>query len=200
MIESLRKDVKIMAMNRVLPRAGALALVCSLIGLGARAENPQPLPAPFPEVRYQQMCAKSPFAVATAAATAAPTPGFATHLYVGATWRALGKDWVAIKDRESQQAPPICLEVGTTGTDGMRVEAVHWSEATARTTVDVSKNGEKFTLAFDEELMKEGTPPLAVPRQPGFSPNNPFNRNRMFPQIPGQPPQTRRRPVIPSGP
>ena len=198
---------------------GLLALVFGLIGLGAWAEIPQPLPAPFPETRYQQMSAKSPFAVATAssASTAAPTPGFAVQLYVDGIAHVSKTDWVAIKNRDPQDPgkPTVMfVEVGGTTTDGMKVNAVHWSEM-GKSTVDVtSKDGEKATLTFDEMAIKNpGGAPSMVPGQPGvrmpplpgqgrpvgFPASGPFqqpggqiNRNRVFlPQansvMPGQP-------------
>jgi hypothetical protein len=162
------------------------------------ASPPQPLPTPFPEARYQRMSSKSPFAVAsaTANANAAPTPGFAAQLYVDGLAHVGKKDFVAIKSRDPDQQSVIFLAVGDSTSDGMKVERVQWSEQMGKSTVDVSKNGEKATLIFDEQQMaKNGASAPAVPGQvgvrlptipgrpsTGFPPQSP----RIFPQ-PGQP-------------
>ena len=54
------------------------------------------------------MSARSPFAVATAAAaaTAAPTPGFASQLYVDGIAHVGKTDFVAIKSRDPDAARP----------------------------------------------------------------------------------------------
>jgi len=161
-----------MAMNRKLPPL--LVLVSGVIGLAAWAESTQPsqpLPTPFPEARYQQMSAKSPFAVAsaTAVATAAPTPGFASQLYIDGVAHVGKKDFVAIKSRDPDQPTVNFLEVGGTSPDGMKVERVQWSEEMGKSTVDVTKNGEKATLIFDEQQMAKnaGAAPAVMPGQPG---------------------------------
>lgn len=190
-----------------------LALVFSLIGLRAWAESSQPLPTPFPEARYQQMSAKSPFAVATAGADAgaAPTPGFAANLYVDGVSHLLNKDWVAIKSRDPDDQQVIFQEVGTTTPDGMKVVSVKWSSETGKSTVDVTKGGEKATLTFDESQIAKnagpapGQPGLRLPTLPGQGrmgfpgqnggfnqPGMAYNRNRVFPQqqvngVPGSP-------------
>jgi hypothetical protein len=205
---------KVMIMNRKLPPL--LVLVSGLIGLASWAESTppsQPLPTPFPEVRYQQMSAKSPFAVATAssAATAAPTPGFAAQLYVDGVAHVGKTDFVAIKSRDPDQPAVIFLEVGKSAPDGMKAERVQWSDEMGKSTVDVSKNGEKATLIFDEaQLAKNasavpavmpGQPGIRLPTMPGqgrpvgfplqnrglMQPGGPFAGPRAFPQ-PGAPP------------
>jgi len=208
---------------------GILAYVFGLMGLGAWAETSQPLPAPFPEARYQQMSAKSPFAVASAgAATAAPTPGFAAQLYVDGVAHVGKTDFVAIKSRDADKPAAIFLEVGGTTNDGLKAERVHWSDELGKSTVDVTKAGEKATLLFDEQTVKNPPPgAVAPPGQPGMRlpalpgqgrpvgfpmQNGQNGRYRVFPQqpqvqpqAPGMPPNAgapidiRRRRVIQSG-
>jgi hypothetical protein len=139
-------------MKRKLPLAAMLAPICGLAGLTAWAGNAQPLPTPYPEARYRQMSAKSPFAVASAssAAMAAPTPGFAAQLYVDGVAHIGQTDFVAIKSRNPDKPAVMFVEVGQVTDDGMKVERVQWSEESARSTVQVSKGGEKAVLAFDE--------------------------------------------------
>ena len=149
-----------------------LAFLCglmALMGLAAWAETAQPLPTPFPEVRYQQMSAKSPFAIASAdaAATAAPTPGFAAQLYVDGAAHVGNTDYVAIKTRSPEEGKPAVFlaQVGETTADGIKIERLIWSQEMGKTTVEISKNGEKATLAFDEDAIKNAQPP---PGQPGM--------------------------------
>ena len=222
-----------MTMKRNVP--SSFAFVCVLMGLmclGVWAETSHPLPTPFPEGRYQQMSAKSPFAVATATtdAAAAPTPGFAAQLYVDGLAHVGTTDYVAIKTKTPEEGKPVVVlvEVGKSTDDGIRVDGVKWSSEMGKSTVDVSKAGEKATLAFDEATVKNPpAPPVQVagmqlPRLPGqmragnFGPAGPFqqpgailNRSRNFPQMQPNnmtaPPigpmgvERRRRSVIPSG-
>jgi hypothetical protein len=199
---------------------GLLALGSALIGLAAWAETSHPglaaqpagpLPTPFPEMRYQQMSAKSPFAVAsaTAEATAAPTPGFAAQLYVDGIAHAGSTDYVAIKTRAPEEGKPavVLVEVGKSTEDGIKVESVKWSDEPGKSTVDVSKAGEKATLSFDEDTIKSAPAPaqgpvpggVRLPMMPGqrppgfpvngFQPGPQFNRMRVFPQQPQTPGQ-----------
>jgi hypothetical protein len=182
-----------------------MALAAGLIAPAARAGTPQPLPTPFPEARYRQMSARSPFAVATAAAapTAAPTPGFAAQLYVDGMAHVGKTDFVAIKSRDQDKAA-IFLEVGKSTPDGMKVERVKWSSEMGKSTVDVAKGGEKATLAFDEQQIlnngrqpQPGMPAPPVPILPGQprppllpGQNGQLRHVRMFPpQMPVQPGQ-----------
>jgi len=189
-------------MKRNMPWAGLLALVSGLMGLGAWAETSQPLPTPFPEARYKEMSAKSPFAVATAdaASTAAPTPGFAAQLYVDGVAHVGQTDFVVIKSRDPDKPLAIFLEVGKSTDDGLKVERVKWSDEMGKSTVDVSKAGERATLAFDEEQMAKnaGEAPPGAPGQQVRMPmlpgqgrpagfplqNGQFNRNRVYYQQP----------------
>ena len=187
----------------------------------------QPLPTPFPPARYEEMSAKSPFALATAAApTAAPTPGFAADLYVNGVARLGTNDYVTIKQRGDDKTV-IFLAVGHLNDDGLKVERVEWSDEMAKTKVFVSKAGEKATLTFDQaEMAKAALPPPSSPVQmpvmpggrrgypipPGGRPGFPMQlggRPMGFPQQPGMPNaggpgqphmQFRRRSLIPPAP
>jgi hypothetical protein len=164
----------------------------------------QPLPTPYPEARYSQMSAKSPFAVATAVATAAPTPDFAAQLYVDGVVNINGTDFAAIKSRASDQPLSLFLAVGKTSDDGLKVERVKWSDEIGKSTVDVSKNGERATLAFDQDTIKTagsqpgmpqpGGPGIRLPSLPGQG--RPMN----FPMQGGQQPQFNNRFAVPAQP
>lgn len=203
------------AIARTLPW---LALIGSLTVLAAVPDGSQPLPTPFPEARYSRMSLRSPFAVATATATAAPTPGFAAQLYVDGVAHVGSSDFVAIKSRDPDQPNVIFLEVGKSTPDGLKADRIKWSDETGKSTVDVSKDGEKATLAFDEANIKSapagpgpGGPAQRLPALPNFGrpmnfpPQNgqPQFNNRFGGQMqPGQPisgPVRRVRGLIPSG-
>jgi hypothetical protein len=165
-------------MHRSLPPARILAFVSGFLGLGAWAGTLVPLPTPFPEARYREMKSRSPFAVATATAVEAPaaTPGFAAQLYVDGLAEAGGVDYVAIKSRDSAKPETLFVEVGRSTQDGIKVEKVQWSDEAGKSTVLVSKEGEKATLEFDEQTVKTsaiaagpGEPPVPGPG-PGFPP------------------------------
>jgi hypothetical protein len=193
---------------------GSLALAFILagpMGWGAPAQPSQPLPTPFPEARYQRMSAKSPFAVASgAAAPVAPAgPGFASQLYISAVAQIGEKDFVTVKSRDPDKPFSAFLEVGGTTADGMKVQSMQWSDERAKTTVTVVSNqGEKATLAFDQEQMDKnaaasvqpapgpypGQPGVRLPIPPGQGPppgfpmaNGQFQRNRAFFQQQAQP-------------
>jgi hypothetical protein len=165
-------------MNRTISRAGLLAFISGLMVLGAWAGTSLPFSTPFPETRYRQMSAKSPFSLAPAApaAAAAATPGFAAQLFVDGVAHIGQTDFVAIKSRDPAQAAPIFLEVGESTGDGMKVERVKWSDEMGRSTVDVTKGGEKATLVFDEAQL--ATNSIATqPGQPEIPPPDaPLNR------------------------
>lgn len=209
-------------------RNSAMALLFAMATIAAMAESAQPLPTPFPETRYQSMRARSPFAVATAAApTAAPTPGFAAQLYVDGVAHAGNTDYVAIKSRDPDNHKVLFVEVGKTTDDGLKVERVTWSDQMGKSSVDVSKAGEKATLLFDQAQIAAATAttsqaqtPPGMPPQPifpgqrrqlNFPPQNgqPQYGPRFYPVRPGQDntvqpgvgnfPQRRIRGVIPSG-
>jgi hypothetical protein len=154
------------------------------------------------------MSARSPFAVSTAtAAAAAATPGFAAQLYVDGVAHVGKTDFVAIKSRDPSQQDVIFLEVGKSTDDGLKVEGVKWSDEMGKSTVDVSKGGEKATLEFDEQTVKTPTAApiptqVRLPMLPGGRPINfpPQNGqfNRFFPQQPGQPMGPNQTPVMPN--
>jgi hypothetical protein len=189
-------------MKRTSPWAAVPALLCWLLPPGLRAETP--LPTPFPEARYQQMSARSPFAIATASAAATPaaTPGFASQLYVDGVAHVGKTDFVAIKSRDPTQQSVIFLEVGKTNPDGLKVERVIWSNTLGKSTVDVSKAGERATLEFDEQNLKNGMASAAPPGEPGMPmPNMPVpGRPMNFPMPNGQPPYNRFFPPQPGQP
>jgi hypothetical protein len=180
-------------MKRSLAHAATLTLGCVL---PAWAGTSQPLPTPFPELRYQSMSARSPFAISTASsAVAAPTPDFAAQLYIDGVGHVGNADFVAIKSRDPTNHKVLFLQVGKSSADGLTVERVIWSDQTGKSTVDVSKAGEKATLIFDQAQMASNEtasqPVLPQPMLAGRQQVLPglFHRNgRPIPQIYQAPP------------
>jgi len=139
-----------------------MALGGCLPGQVAHAGASQALPTPYPEGRYREMCTRSPFAVATAAAAvAAATPGFATELFVDGVAHVGTSDFVAIKSRDMDKGAAVFLEVGQSTEDGIKIERVRWSDEMGKSTVEVSKGTEKATLVFDEAQMAKNAPAYA---------------------------------------
>jgi hypothetical protein len=135
------------------------------------------------------MVARSPFSVATVAGVCArtATPDFAAQLYVDGVAHVGQTDFVAIKSRDPAQASTIFLEVGKSAEDGMKVERVKWSDQIGKSTVDVSKGGEKATLIFDEAqvvAMAGALTQIIQPGQPEIQyPGAPFHRYRFDPSV-----------------
>jgi hypothetical protein len=206
MIESRGRRDYAEVVIRNIPRMGIQALICALGAAGAMAEPAQPLPTPFPEARYQAMSEHSPFAVATVAApVAAATPGFAMQLYVNGIAHWGNTDYVAIKSRDPDSKGKVYfVEVGKTTDDGIKVERIRWSDEMGKSTVDVSKGGERATLVFDQDAIAtaasqagaqaQSLPMIRQPLYPGqvrqlnFPPMNgqPQYGPRNFPPQPGQ--------------
>ena len=164
-----------------LAAAGLLALGAGMMAPAARAGNSLPLPTPYPESRYQEMSARSPFAVSTASAAPAATPDFAAQLYVDGVAHIGETDYVAIKSRDPDKAEAVFLAVGEKAEDGMKVERVDWSDEMGHSRVEVSKGGERATLSFDQaemakaaSTMTAGLPPSRrnLWQQPTLEENN----------------------------
>ena len=156
------------------PRVGIAALIAGMMGVSARGDSAQPLPTPYPAARYGPMSARSPFAVASApaASTAAPTPGFAANLYIDGVAQVDQTNYVVIKSRDPDK-PAIFLAVGESAPDGMKVERIRWSDDTGKSTVDVTKNGERATLAFDEAQISKTPDQQQAPGQQVWIPGQP---------------------------
>ena len=174
-------------MQRPSPIARSLALSAGFIAMRLWAGASQPLPTPFPQARYQQMSARSPFVLATAATPqAAPTPGFASQLYVDGIAHVGDTDFVAIKSRNPTPGKPVTifLAVGQSTEDGMKVDRVQWSDQMGKSTVNVSKGGERATLIFDEAQIAKAAPMIIPqPMRYGYRP-----LHRIHPFGPDYPP------------
>jgi len=170
------------------------------------------VPAPYTFARYQPMMDRSPFAVATAPAVAAPTPNFAKDLYVANAAHSEEGDFVAIASSADKNFKKYLSSKGPE--DGYSIINIEWSEKVGATKVTIGKDGQTATLTFNEALIKQPTatgPPPQMPEQRNVQaqpivpapvtqpqPNYQQQRPAPVPQLPTPPPRIRG--VIPKNP
>jgi len=176
------------------------------------------VPKPYTFARYQAMLDRSPFAVATAPAPAAPTPNFAKDLYVANAAHSKDGDFVTIASSADKNFKKYLTT--TTPDDGYSIVKIDWSDKVGATKVTIAKDDQTATLTFNEALLKQsvatGQPPQApqpmVPQQPmvqaqpivpppvNTQPQQNFQQQRPapIPQLPTPPPRVRG--VIPKNP
>ena len=121
------------------------------------------VPARPPFDRYTLMMNKSPFAVATANALAAPTPSFAKDLYVANAARTQDGDLVTVQSATDRNLKEYLSTKGP-NEHGYAISDIEWSEKPAQTKVTISKDGQFATIGFNQALMTQAPP---SPQQPG---------------------------------
>jgi hypothetical protein len=156
------------------------------------------------------MMKRSPFAVATAAAVAAPTPNFAKDLYIANAARTPEGDLITLAsttDKNFKKYP-----TSTTPDDGYSILNVDWSNRVGETKVTIGKGGQTATLTFNQALISQmpsnpapvfQPPPQQVQQGAGVPPvpqyNNPsIVKPGLVPTLPTPPPRVRG--VIPRSP
>ena len=171
------------------------------------------VPKPYTFARYQAMLDRSPFAIATAPVTAAPTPNFAKDLYVANAAHSKDGDFVTIASSADKNFKKYLTT--TTPEDGYSIVKIEWSDKVGATKVTIAKDDQTATLTFNEALLKQsvatGQPPQAPPQpmvqaQPIVPPpvntqpqqNIQQQRPAPIPQLPTPPPRVRG--VIPKNP
>jgi hypothetical protein len=135
------------------------------------------IPTVFPAERYEQMIAKSPFALATppAPVAAPPDKSFADGWFVSGLAQLDGKDFVTIKSRDLGVQLSL---FGTDAKDGISLQKVEWSPAIGRSTVTIMKDGQTAKLEFNQAELQSGANAPAAPaaqppgmiRPPGTNP------------------------------
>ena len=111
------------------------------------------LPVATPLERYQPMLDKSPFALATQAATPPPvtdTAGFSKDLILIGISRLRGGQFVSIASRDQSQH--FSLSNGDSY-NGITVASVDWSDAVGKTKVTLKQGSEYGVVCFDEALL-----------------------------------------------
>jgi hypothetical protein len=147
------------------------------------------VPEAFPASRYDQMMARSPFALATPVAP--PTaPGFAANLYVTGLAKVDGRDFVSISSRDLQTK--LSILSGDPAGDGISLVSVQWSDELGKSKVTLRKGAETAVIGFDEMAIKSAlVPNIAAPPQPGPVTGRP----QVIPQIPRPLQQTVNSPI-----
>ena len=169
-------------------------MVCSMPAVWAwGAENAVPTAASAE--RYAHMAEHSPFALASAVASAAaPQASFAANWYVGGIGRLGDTDFVTIKARDlSTQFSLYGREPNAQ--NGVTLASVHWSETVGKSTVVLQKGAETAKLEFNEAELRGppqatvaagvppgGRPPLPVAPLPVSTGPMPIARTSALPQ------------------
>jgi hypothetical protein len=120
------------------------------------------IPTDFPAERYEQMIAKSPFALATppAPVAAPPEKNFADGWYVSGLAQLDGKDFVTIKSRDLSVQLSL---FGNEPRDGVTLQKVEWSKSIGRSTVTIAKDGQTAKREFNQAELSSGAAPAAAP-------------------------------------
>lgn len=142
--------------------------------------------------RYVAMLKKSPFAVATAQAVAAPTPNFAKDLYVANVARTSDGALVTVQSAVDRNLKEYLTSKGPNEHGYAISGEIQWSDKPGQTKVPVSKDGQFATLGFNQTLIAQPLPagpqpvqpvPQPVVPAPAYVPPKPFNQGAtMTPQ------------------
>jgi len=161
--------------RHLLPVSFPCLLVASAFSAPAPNAAPNPVPnasavpeelTPWPITRYEKMIRKSPFAPATAAPSAAPTPSFAANLYVSGLAKIGDRDFVSISSRD--QTSKFSLFAGETNSQDIQLVSVQWADAVGKSKVTVKKGTEFGVLEYDQALIQKAA--QAIPTVPGMQP------------------------------
>ena len=137
----------------------------------ALAADQPPFAQPFE--RYAPMLARSPFALATEPAPAAPadTAGFAKDLVLTGAVRMGSGEYVTIASRDQSQR--FGLMAGETY-NGITLVSIAWSEAAGKTRATLKRGTEYAVICFDEAAVRSGpaapTPALSGNQSPAAAP------------------------------
>jgi len=146
------------------------ALFAGIIGLSVdlRADD---VPTKLSFDRYHRMIDQSPFAVATAVVAPAATPNFAADLYVANAARSRDGVMVTIASTSDREFKKYLTS--KTPVDGYALVSIKWSKRVGKTTVTISKDGQRATLGFNQMLSVQPLPnraPAAVQAPPAQRP------------------------------
>lgn len=127
-------------------------------------------PKAWPKERYQQLAARSPFALATPVATSAPSAPFAANLYVTGLAKIGEIDYVYLSTRDQQTR--YTLASGIAGPEDMSLVGIEWNPQIGKSKVTIQKGGETGVLEFDQAVIQAqpqaqvAPPPPQVPQPP----------------------------------
>lgn len=153
-------------------------ILFAALTIGAIAVRADDVPKAFAFNRYQGMLDKSPFAVATAAATPAATPPVFKDLYVAnAAQGGPEGDMVTIASTADKNFKKYLTT--KTPADGFSISNIEWSDKVGATKVTISKDGQFATLTFNQAVLSQSIasanpqPQAGAPPQPGAAPQPP---------------------------
>ena len=112
--------------------------------------------------RYEAMLKRSPFAVATADASAGATPDFAKDLYVANAAHSTEGDFVTLASTTDKNLKEYLSTKETV--HGYSISNIQWSDQVGETKVTITKDGQFATLTFNEALAQPGDPKSSRPR------------------------------------
>lgn len=119
--------------------------------------------------RYTAMLKKSPFAVATGPAVAAPTPNFAKDLYVANVARTSDGALVTVQSAVDRNLKEYLTSKGP-NEHGYAISGdIQWSDKPGQTKVPISKDGQFATIGFNQALIAQPLP-AGPPPIPGGAP------------------------------
>ena len=183
-----------------------ILLGASFLCLGTVGWAKDDLPTTQKFARYEPMLKRSPFAVASAGATAT-APDFAKDLYIANAAHSPEGDFVTLASTTDKNLKEYLSTKETI--HGFSISNIQWSDQVGETKVTISKDGQFATLTFNEALLSQAIqnpvaqiqqPQIQQPQLPNHNVRTPGNpqgqvqRPMAVPQIPTPPPHTR--PVI----
>lgn len=120
--------------------------------------------------RYDALCAKSPFAIATAVVAPVQQPLFAANWYVTSVARVDDTNFATIKSRDLTTQFSL---YGDQAVDGVVLASVEWSDTIGKSAVILRKGTETARLEFNEAQLRApagataGASPAPVGGKPG---------------------------------
>src|SRR6058998_3503065 len=135
------------------------------------------LPPQFNFDRYSKMVDHSPFAIATAMAAPAATPGFAKDLYIANAARSPEGDMVTLASTSDHNFKKYLTT--REPVDGYSIGNIEWSDKVGATKVTISKDGNFATITFNQALLLQAAPNPGVasrsfaPPMPALPGSNP---------------------------
>ncbi|HEX8281692.1 MAG TPA: hypothetical protein VF551_09955, partial [Chthoniobacterales bacterium] len=140
------------------------SVLCLAAGL-SHAIAADDVPAPLAFARYEPMMNRSPFAVATAAATPPPqAPNFAKDLYVANAGRLSADESVVTLASNTDKSLKEYLSSKGPNKNGYSISNIEWSDRVGATKVTIAKDGQFATLTFNQALLSQPVASGAAPQ------------------------------------
>ena len=137
------------------------------------------VPVPYPEERYKEAWNKNPFMLKTAP-VAQPKASWAEDWKLAGMSNILGSISVSLKNVKTNEFKR--LKEGGADKDGFVLEKANFDRDRKKASVEVTKDGRKETLTYDDEMLAGPAAGAGIP-QPGVIPGRTAIPGR--PGIPG---------------